>query len=262
MKKNLSIALFTLCLFCVLVACGQTDMKQEPPKNTIEVTTHQTERKSGPDCDKPDSLRYNCVEIDFNYPYLQKGSESLKNAIEVWANDFMVSLVAFAVEPDNLPPLEEAIQSFINLHDESTDEFPDASAYYFAQTRDTILLNDNKYLTIKMDGFNYAGGAHPNSTSQVATWSATDGSQIKLEDIIADLPALQRLAEKKFEEVRAEDFKEGFSFDEIFTFKLADNTGLVRDGIYFCYVPYEVAPYVMGFTEFVIPYSEIEDILK
>jgi hypothetical protein len=227
----------------------------------VTIETLHMERKNGPDCDKPDSLRLNCVEVNFSYPTIKEGPEALKTAVDTWARDFLTGMVAFADEPDNMPPLEEAIQGFFHLHDEAVRDFPDGPAYFVAETKDTLLFNDGKYLTLKLDGYSYAGGAHPNPTSTVVTWEITAGRKLKLENLVGDLPALQKIAEQKFRQVRADDFKEGFEFDETFPFKLADNTGLLKDGIYFCYVPYEVGPYAMGYTEFVIPFIDIQQIL-
>jgi hypothetical protein len=82
-----------------------------------------------------------------------------------------------------------------------------------------------------------------------------------MDAIVTSLDTLQQRAEQKFREVRQEDFAQGFEFDQVFMFKLADNIGLLDKGLFFCYVPYEVGPYAMGYTEFVLPFSEISDIL-
>ena len=116
---------------------------------------------------------------------------------------------------------------------------PDAPANYTVEVNDTVLLNDGKHLTLRLNGYNFMGGAHPNATSAVATWEATTGKLVKLEDLVTDLPALQKLAEQKFREAKADAFKEGFEFTPDWPFKLADNTGLTDKGIFFCYVPYE-----------------------
>lgn len=262
MKNKLTLAVLVILTTHFFFACNTEKSNQEADNNTLVLETLKIERKAGPDCDKPDSLRMNCVEVNFLYPSLKTGPDALKTVIETWSKDFMTSLVAFAEEPDNMPALEEAIQNFFNMHDESVRDFPDGPAYFIAETKDTVLLNDGKYLTLQMDGYSYAGGAHPNSTSTVATWDVTAAQRIKIEDIVTDLSALKQMAERKFREVKAEAFREGFDFDEIFPFKLADNSGLVKDGLYFCYVPYEVGPYALGYTEFVIPFDEIKQILK
>jgi hypothetical protein len=226
------------------------------------------ERKNGPDCDKPDSLIVNCAQVNFSYPQLKDGSDSLRQGVDAWAREFMISWVGMSEEPDNFPPLEEAITNFFNMHLEQVKEMPDAPAYYMAETKDTVLLNDGKYLTLKLDGYSYMGGAHPNASSSVVTFEVATSKEISRDQIVTNLDSLKMFAEKKFREVHADLFKPaseggtGFEFDETFEFKLADNTGLVKDGIYFIYVPYEVGPWAISATEFVLPYSEIQQIKK
>ncbi|MBI5916459.1 MAG: DUF3298 and DUF4163 domain-containing protein [Bacteroidetes bacterium] len=269
MKNNIT----TSTLIFLLAAPAFQACKNDPPKEPesakpVTLESLAIEKKTGPDCDKVDSLRLNCVEISLRYPKIKEGSEALKPIVDAWATDFMTGMVGYAEEPDNLPPLEEAIQAFVNMHDEMVKEMPDGPLYYTAETKDTVLLNDGKHLTLRMDGYTYVGGAHGNSTSIVATWDVATAQKVTLDQLVTDLGALQQLAEKKFREVKAEVFKPeseggwGFNFDESNPFKLADNTGLVKDGIYFCYVPYEVGAYAMGSTEFVIPFAEIQNIRK
>ncbi len=267
MKNSLTSALFFAAAILLAGACN-SDKPQTETTQPVALETLKIEKKTGPDCDKPDTLRLNCVEVNFRYPSVKDTKSPLTTIIDAWARDFMTSLVAYADEPDNMPSLEDAIQNFIDLHDEMVAEAPDGPAYYVAETWDTVLLNDGKRLTLKMDGYNYAGGAHGNAAAAIATWDVATGKQIQLEDIVTDLEALKAKAEQKFREVKAEIFKPeseggwGFEFDDVFPFKIADNTGLTENGIYFCYVPYEVGPYAMGSTEFVLPFDEIKDLIK
>jgi hypothetical protein len=267
MKNSLTLALFFAAAIFLAAACN-TDKAQEDTTQPVVLESLTIQKKSGPDCDKPDSLRLNCVEINFRYPSVKDAGSPLKPIVEAWSKDFLTSLIAYAEEPDNMPPLDEAIQNFINMHDEMVAEIPDGPAYYMAEAWDTVLLNDGKRLTLKIDGYNYAGGAHGNSAAAVATWDVATGQQVHLGDLVTDMEALKARAEKKFREVKAEVFKPeseggwGFNFDETFPFKIADNTGLTGNGIYFCYVPYEVGPYAMGSTEFVLSFDEIKDLMK
>jgi hypothetical protein len=243
---------------------------EAPPAAPVPLTleSQTIERKNGPDCDKPDTLVFNCAHVNFRYPVLKSGSDSLQKTVDNWAKEFMTTWVGMSDEPDNLPPLDEAINAFFNMHAEQVKEMPDAPAYYEAEAVDTVLLNDGQHLTLKMDGYSFTGGAHPNASSSVATWEVATAKKITLDQLVTDLGALQQIAEKKFREVRADIFKAdgegnpGFEFNETFQFKLADNTGLVKDGIYFIYVPYEVGPWAIGSTEFVLSFDEIKSIRK
>ena len=106
----------------------------------------------------------------------------------------------------------------------------------------------------------------PEATAPTTPEMKTLAAEFHRNNVAAN--ALKAKAEKKFREVKAEVFKPesdggwGYEFDEVFPFKLADNTGLVENGLFFCYVPYEVGPYVLGSTEFVLPFDEIKELLK
>ncbi len=261
MKNSLQLlVLNTICAGILLQSCKPG--APSPPAGPLALESLKIERKNGPDCDKPDTLIFNCAHVNFNYPALKDGSDSLRQAVNAWAHEFMTSWVSMAEEPDNQPPLEDAINSFFNMHTEQVKEMPDGPAYYEAETTDTVLLNDGKYLTLKLDGYSYTGGAHPNASAAVATWDVAAAKKITPDMLVTDLNALQLLAEKKFREQQADAFANGFNFDETSPFKLADNIGLLKDGLYFCYVPYEVGSYAMGFTEFVLPFSEIPGIKR
>lgn len=264
-RRYYSLAILATAMLAFFTACKQ-DAPAAAKALTLESQT--IERKNGPDCDKPDTLVVNCAMVKFIYPVLKDGPDSLKQSVDAWAKEFMTTWVGMAEEPDNLPPLDEAINGFFNMHAEQVKEMPDGPANFVAETWDTVLLNDGKHLTLMMDGYSYMGGAHPSGSSSVATWDVATAKKITLDQLVTDLDALKQIAEKKFREVRADIFKPGedgtpgFEFDEVFQFKLADNTGLVKDGIYFIYVPYEVGPYAIGETEFVIPFADIQAIKK
>ncbi len=265
-KYSHFLVLLVICIGNFFQSCKNE--KPTPPPAPLTIESVNIERKNGPDCDNPDSLIVNCAHVNFSFPQLKDGSDSMRQGVDAWAREFMISWVGMSEEPDNFPPLDEAITNFFNMHHEQVKEMPEAPAYYVAETKDTVLLNDGKYLTLKLDGYSYMGGAHPNASSSVVTFEVATAKKISLDQLVTSLDTLKQLAERKFRAVRPELFKPeseggyGFQFDDVFEFKLADNTGLVKDGIYFIYVPYEVGPWAIGTTEFVLPYSEIQQIRK
>lgn len=266
MNKIHSILFLTILIGFFGTSCQEKKPVEAPKPLTIESAT--IERKNGPDCEKADSLIMNCAKVNFHFPVLKDGTDTLKQAVDNWAKEFMTMWIGMSEEPDNLPPLEEAITNFFNMQQEQAKEIPDMPVYFVAETSDTVLFNDGKYLTLMMDGYSFAGGAHPNAGSAVATWDVATCHKVTLDHFVTNLDSLQIIAERKFREVRADLFKPdteggmGFQFDETFPFKLADNFGLVKDGIYFVYVPYEVGPYAIGETEFVLTFDELKAIRK
>ncbi|MBK8564187.1 MAG: DUF3298 and DUF4163 domain-containing protein [Saprospiraceae bacterium] len=266
MKNRLTVLGFLALLAFASQSCKNEAPPAAPKPLTIE--SLKIERKNGVDCDTPDSVMVNCAWVNFKYPALKDGSDSLKQAVDTWAKEFMSAWVGMAEEPDNLPPLDDAINAFFNMQAEAAKEMPDIPNVFAAETTDSILLNDGEHLTLLLDGYSFTGGAHPNASTAVATWDVATAKKVTLDQLVTDLNGLQALAEKKFKEVRPELFTpdgEGVTphaFDEAWPFKLADNTGLVKDGIYFIYVPYEVGPYAIGETSFVLTFEDLKGIMK
>lgn len=165
--------------------------------------------------------------------------------------------------PDAPREIEPAAASFLSAHGEFLRENEEGVMGNWAVDADyKILLNDGAHLTAQINSYAYAGGAHGLGGSQVASFDTRTGKQLGWEDLIADQNALRELAEKAFRKERADAFAEGFEFDETFAFKLPQNFGLTEQGILFSYNSYEVGPYAIGATEFVIPFEELGSLAK
>jgi hypothetical protein len=230
----------------------------------VELESTLTERMEG-NCEEAD-MESNCAKVSLSLPIVKDNNEALKTAVSNWAQDFAIGMLDPSTELDKVPEngnaLEAAVQSFMTMYKEMLEEMPDSPVNYTVEITDTVLLNDGKHLTLYLDAYTFAGGAHPNPSAAVATFEVQTGKKLTVQDMVTDLEALQSMAEKKYREVKAEAFNDGFDFTPDWPFKLADNIGLTKEGIYFCYVPYEVAAYAIGFAEFTLSFEELKDILK
>ena len=224
--------------------------------NAILVESTTIVRREG-QCDD-DSYNNKCAEISLSRPVIKNAPRVLEKKVARWTRDFLCQLLDPGLEQDEETSLNLAIESFFEMHREMVMEMPDMPGHYVVEVTDTILLLNDQYLTLRLDGYSYTGGAHPNTTSAIATFDLQTGKRLGPSDFVDDLEKLYKVAEQKFRETRKEEFEEGFDFSESWPFVIAENVGLTTKGLLFCYVPYEVAPYVMGFTEFVIPYDELE----
>jgi hypothetical protein len=121
-----------------------------------------------------------------------------------------------------------------------------------------IYANDDvASVVVKNEGF--LGGAHGFSDEQIFVFDGKSGRVLTWDDILSpDSKAIfLKAAEAEFR--RARDIKPmetleeaGFTFDDN-TFSLSQNFALTDKGISLHYNPYEVGPYVMGATDFVVP---------
>jgi hypothetical protein len=258
--------LFAACIFLLTIAlsCKNEPKTPETSKNAV-VGTAQFEKKSGQDCDLPDTARVSCVEIRLKWPVLKEGNEPLKKSTTDWANAYLVGILMPEMNSNRADSvsIETAASAFAKMHEEFVKESEGSvMGLWTAESHDTVLLNDGKYLTLRIEGYTYAGGAHGSPTAAVATFDVPTGKRLNWDDFVTDKAALKTLAEKKFRAERSDAFNEGFEFDETFVFELPANYGLVSNGIYCQYLPYEVGPYALGGTEFVLSFVEIGALSK
>ncbi len=246
--------LFLACLF----ACKNDSPthQKEPETDSFSISSNTIELKEGDCADAP--FESKCAKVSLKYPVVKDGQTNLQQNVNNWAKDFLVSLLDPGLELDEETSLESAIQGFFDMHKEMTAEMPDMPGYYTVEVTDTTLMQSDELLTLRMDAYSNTGGAHPNSTAAIATFDMKTGKHLRPVDLVQDLEKLYALAEQKFRETQKEAFEEGFDFTESWPFVIAENVGMTTEGLFFCYVPYEVTPYALGFTEFVIPYDELE----
>lgn len=119
--------------------------------------------------------------------------------------------------------------------------------------------------SIELRGFEYTGGAHPNSYLIYLNFNS-NGDLIDTEDLTENK---KQLITRAVELLCA---RKGFSkgdgtdktnlFVELSELPLPENIGIVNDSLVLCYNLYEIAPYYEGITELKIPMSEGKHYLK
>ena len=259
------LAYWALCCLVSLFSCNN-----EPPKTTkpVVLESFKMQKREGADCDKPDSLRSNCVTISLAWPSVKEGSEPLKKSVSSWTNNFLAGMMLPSDSATATTTLDAAVHAFVQSHHDWKKDAPESMGSYYAESWDTVLCNDGKHLTLQLFGETYTGGAHGNHLAAVGTFDAQTGRQLTWADLVTDTAAVKALAEKTFREVRGDIFKPsedgtpGFNFDDGFYFTLPQNYGLTDKGVYFYYMHYEVTPYALGSTGFLIPFEALGGLRK
>ena len=239
----------------LFLAC-QNEPKPPPPGPNVLLLESMTTTRDEGQCDMPGEP---CAHISLKYPVVKSGKGKLKKSVANWAHDFLIGMLDPGLEADAETSLSSAIEGFVEMHREVVEDMPELPNRYEVEVTDTILFQNKKHLTLRLDGYSFTGGAHPNAFASIATFDLQSGRQLKIDDLVTDRGKLKDLAEKHFRKARPDIFAEGFDFDEGNPFALASNVGITTEGLFFCYVPYEVTPYALGFTEFVIPFDEVGD---
>lgn len=264
--RKVSYILVCLLFLGIFVSCKRKTTVANP-KPAI-VSGLQFQQKSGADCDLADTLvRMDCARIDFRWPTISEGSEILKKSVDNWAAEHLSAILLFSSEggPSKAHSIETAAKAFFDEHRKAGKSA--MAGGWTAESSYKVLLNDGQYLTLELTTYTFQGGAHGNMTAAVATFDAQTGKRLTWDDLVTDEPAVKTIAEELFRETRVDIFRptDGstpFSFDENTPFSLAQNYGLVPEGIYCHYVPYEVGPYAIGNTQMVISFEALGNLAK
>ncbi|MDR1024548.1 MAG: RsiV family protein [Treponema sp.] len=129
----------------------------------------------------------------------------------------------------------------------------------------TTEFSSARLLVISRERHSYTGGAHGNYDKSYFVFDRELGIQIGLSDIIrGDAgPVLTALINRELRAGQnlgaADSLKQrGFFVDDV---ELTENYFLSSGGLGFHWDPYEIAPYVTGYVEILIPYAGIRELL-
>lgn len=174
--------------------------------------------------------------------------------------------------------LDETLASLAELETRQTAPFKTLAAfqkYFFAvaKPRWEVVLEAGvrretpALVVVQLDSYVFSGGAHGASTTQYINWLPKVDRLLTLETMI--LPS----ATKKFEEALRRQHAEWLktntvaqenpaAYSKAWPFTMSDNVALLAEGLAVTYDPYVLAPYSFGRPTFVIPYSELNGVLR
>ncbi len=129
-----------------------------------------------------------------------------------------------------------------------------------------ILQPKGKLATVVLNSSSYLGGAHGATSQRYYNFDLANQKQVQLHDLL--LPKqkanLDKLAHEAFktwivDSKLATDPKE---YEQAWPFQLTDNFLLGEQGLILQYGEYDIGPYVVGLPRLVIPFSELQGVLK
>lgn len=256
-----NLCLLASCLLCLLACQEASSPKDIRKQNNIP---------------KIDTISYELKSISKEFGDCEGETNGCITAVVEYLNLTNNQPVAFqkintqleAVIKENAPTVEASLDSFLAEAKAFFAEYPDVPTGYGMELKQSVLLNSPTLLTIEEFSYAYTGGAHGNYGTSYYNFDATTGQMLTLKDIlIADYQAsLKDKVEAIFKKIYLEEgmtkySEAGFYFEnDIFT--MTDNFAITKEGVKFLYNPYEIAPYAMGQQEIVIPYKDLEGLLK
>lgn len=195
----------------------------------------------------PDSTAY----INIDYPQIS-GFEN--PAIEKMVNDYLKKEFEQSILWYN-----ELISDTLNYERE-----PGSDSYSF-ETGFEVMFNSKKFLSIKLDHFQYTGGAHGNYYSTGYNISMLTGKSLKLSDIINSdsFNMLSYECEQAIlDTFQVSSLAEAGMFEDEIVILPDQDFYIIPGALVLQFDPYEIAPYVFGEINVAIPFDRIKDILK
>jgi predicted transcriptional regulator len=255
--------LFILSLL-PLVVIGCNNATKILPEQNIEyeiISFQKSQGKAGAPCS--DDADVICASVDLSFPNITNAPtlDSIKSL-----NDYIVQLILNSdfETPDTKP---ENIEQLAFVFFQQFMDSPENSDWELQQ-HIKVLDSTNTYLCLENSKNGYTGGAHGFQFTQLSCIDPQTSQKIDLENLFNPgfAAELNTLGEKRFRLLKQleenSDLEEaGFSFEGN-QFGLNDNYAITKEGIRFYFNSYEIAPYVMGPTDILIPYREIKNLIN
>jgi hypothetical protein len=143
-----------------------------------------------------------------------------------------------------------------------------ASCEWWESVDATVLTNEGGVVVVQVAFHAYTGGAHNMAKVAFLNFDAATGKRLGLGAVIAkaDLAEATRAAERAFRAARdlapdADLNAAGFTFPGG-AFALASEFAITTAGLRLHYDAYDIAPYALGETDFVMPWDDLAEVVR
>lgn len=245
-----------------LFSCGPAPEESVVPAPVTFVT--QTHKWQSQRCPVDSSA---CLSMSVAFPLAEGDSSGVIHLVNDSIQYYVRSSMAvFAVNPEDVAGSMDSIAAeLIGEYETLLEESPEYAMPWEVSVAGKVLSQSDRWASVSVETYSYTGGAHPNTFLSLLNFDLSTGKTLTLADITANPSKLEALVQVKFREAR--EVLDDQSFDDAGYFwgqgfALPANFALTAEGLYFYYNPYEAAAYALGPTEFTVPYSLLEGILK
>jgi len=163
--------------------------------------------------------------------------------------------------------LEQQTDIYLNSFKATKDEFPEMAADWEIEVNASVSFDSLNTLSIFLQEYNFSGGAHPNSSQSFMNFDRASGELLSKDELILDQAKMLELAEKAFREFH--EVEANLSLEENGRFFLPESgfflpsaMGFKEGKFYLIYIPYEIGPYVLGYTELEFALEQLKGIVR
>lgn len=232
----------TFVLLCLAwMSCGQ---RKVSPVTQVTELTHRLDSLVEERC-----IGGNCASLSLRWPVFEGGRQS--DPINLAIRESLESMIQIG---EDWMPLDSAVQNYFRSFEEFKAEFPDSYGGWEMEVEASLSYQSDSTFSILFSWMSFLGGAHPNHGKSFLNFATASGEYLSLDRLVLDEAGLRGLVEEKFRQFH--QVEDGLSLaddDRFFLpetgFFLANAMGFQEGKFWVIYIPYEIGPYAMGYTE-------------
>ena len=269
MRYLFSTSILALTASLALTACQKPKDTEQKPSPVEAVIQAEQVQASGDIMVKKEPAQYtlpvcegkDCPEVDIQRLETNKP----------WINQFLdrkiltLSNLQFSEEIAKPTTIQANLDRFVAAAKQDAIARGQPVAYSL-QVDPEFLGQRGQVASFKIITAYYTGGAHGGASDNYYNLDLKQKKQLMLNDIV--LPdQQQKLRDQLYmqftEWVKKDDSKVNLAeYEQTWPFTLTENFSFTDTGLLFSYGQYEIGPYVAGMPEFVVPYAQLNGIIK
>lgn len=203
-----------------------------------------------------------CAKVNISWPVASdlKIGKKINHVI-------LTNLTAYFRQDTVFADLQSASEDYVNSYVDFKKDFPDASGAWNVEINVEKSYESDSLISFKISEFNFSGGAHPNSSINFLTFYKINGELLSKEQFILDKKILLDKTEKAFREFHQVPDTVSLADDGRFflpegEFFLPNAIGFEKEELKLIYLPYEIGPYALGYTELEFDLDELDGVVK
>ena len=265
----------------LLTACQPKSEPKEPEDKPQDTVVNQTSEPvlrgetvklavTLPECNGNTCPDFTVERLQSNFPFIdqlldQEILDQLSKMLEIVDAD-QASSTAQGSEQTN--HLDVQAQQYANAFIKIDEELKALSSSHqiSLMIKPKILQSKGTLATVVLNSSSYLGGAHGSTAQRYYNFDLKNQKQVQLNDLL--LPKqkakLDKLAHDAFKTwvIDSKLANTADEYEQAWPFQVTDNYFLGEQGLILQYGEYEIGPYVVGLPRLVIPFDQLQGVLK
>ena len=280
MKKMYKASVFACVV--LLAACQpksepKDDSQNSPVDSSIQTPTEPTLKGESvkvqvtlPTCEGNTCPDFTVDRLQSNFPFIDQLIEheilkQLAKMLDIADVEAAASTVTTAADRKNL---DLQTQLYANAFIKIDQELKQLSSSHeiSLMISPKILQTKANLSTVVLNSSSYLGGAHGSTAQRYYNFDLKQQKQIQLADVLQPQQQanLEKLAHKAFtawiiDSKVSDNAKE---YEQAWPFRMSDNFLFSEQGLILQYAEYEIGPYVVGLPRLLIPFAQLQGVLK